>query len=257
MQRDLLPPYKARTKYYQLCLNIWACQVRLSLVEGQKENKKEKIRMKEILRNRNWQLLCLILAMALMVSMSFNIYQNFSGSNCASNGNPNNGENTPMNFTFTWGPDTQKIVQGTFVLEIWLTLDGENLTMIIEANDDEYDPADYIGLIFFNSSEHEPYGLFTDNMTITPPILTERGLLCFPMYPPELGPHKVTFDPKTGYTFNAEFPWVDQHGKEWNPARLLKRGDLYTGWNMLHVCFHDVDGGGVFARFSFYIPEEV
>jgi hypothetical protein len=236
---------------------LFIINVKYSVIHSFKVRKRtkewRKTRMKEILRNRKWQLFSLVLAIALVISLSFNIYQNFSDFNCASN----NKENTPMDFTFTWGPDTQKIVNGTFVLEIWLTLDRENLTITIKANDDEYDPADYIGLIFFNNSEYEPYGLFANNMTINPPILTERGLLGFPLYPPELGPHKVTFDPETGYTFNTEFPWVDQHGDEWDPARLLKRGSLYTGWNMLHICFFDVNGGGVFARFSFCIPEEM
>ena len=159
-------------------------------------------------------------------------------------------------FVFTWGPDRQSIVEGTFRLEIWLTLEGENLTIIIKANDGEYDSADYIGLVFFNNSEYESYGLFASNMTITPTILTEHGFLGFPLYPPELGPQKVTFNSKIGYTFTVQFPWVDQDEKEWNPARMLKKGDNYTGQNSLHVCFYDSASGYVSVEFQFYIPEE-
>lgn len=170
-----------------------------------------------------------------------------------------NSTNDTIEFTFTWGSNTQKIVQETFCLKIRLGWDGKNLTVVIQVNDDEYDPGDYIGLVFLNNdSEYESYGLFADNMTITPSFLMEHGLLSFPMYPPEVGPQKVMFDPKTGYTFTVQYPWVDQEGREWNPARMLKRGNTYTGWNILHVCFDDFDGGGVFVRFRFFLfPEEV
>lgn len=171
-----------------------------------------------------------------------------------------NSANDTMKFTFTWGPDTQKIIQGTFRLEVTLRLEGENLSMTIKANDDEYG-SDYIGLVFdinqngYIDTGDESYGLFADNTTLTPSFLTEYGFLGFPMYPPEPGPQKVTFNPKTGYTFAVQFPWVDQHGEEWNPARVLKRGDSHTGRNPLHVCFYDSDGGYVFVQFQFYILE--
>lgn len=211
--------------------------------------------MKEILRNRKWQLFSLVLATALITSISLNIYQNFSGSNGASNGNPNNEKNTPMNFIFTWGPDTQKIVQGTFVLKIWLTLDGENLTMIIKANDDDYSQWDYIGLVFDTNQNgsidagltgDESYGLFADNYTIPVSQLLNSGYLKFLVYCIELGPHRVSFTDE-GYIFTIQFPF-----RNWNPASLIKNGN-----NPLHICYYDHDVQKyVFVRFSFFVAEE-
>lgn len=214
--------------------------------------------MREILRNRKWQLFSLVLAIALIISIGFNVYQSFNTSNQCSNGDASG----QMNFTFTWGPDNQKIVQGMFRLEITVTWgEGDNVSMVIKANDDEYNEWDYIGLVFdTNQNGHidlhdEAYGLFANNMTL-PSILCEHGFLGFAECPPRLGPQKVSFNPDAGYTFTVQFPYLDEYAVlDWNPAQSLRKG--YD--NPLHLCFHDEDAAGytsgVFVRFLFYIPE--
>lgn len=165
-------------------------------------------------------------------------------------------------FVFTWGSDEQNIVEGTFRLEIWLTLEGENLTLIIKANDDEYSEYDNIGLVFdtdqngYLDKKDEAYALGADNTTITHAMLSDYGIISVPSSIPELGPHRATFDYKTGYTFIVNFPWVDQYGKEWNPASALKIGESpYSARNPLHIVFSD-SGNVVFVQFQFYIFEE-
>lgn len=224
--------------------------------------------MKEILRNRKWQLFSLVLAIALVISLSFNVYQTFNGSNSASNENANKEANAPMNFTFTWGPGNQRIVNGTFRLEISIIVDGENVTMVIKANDDDYHEADYIGLVFDVNQNgtidtfEESYGLFAANMTVASKLMA-HGFLGFVWSGARLGPHKVSFNSQTGYTFTVHFPYVDETGAlQWNPAAVLKRGDD----NPLHVCYFDADIpwslehpmeiGHVFVRFQFFIAEE-
>ena len=173
------------------------------------------------------------------------------------------GTSEEADFVFTWGTDTQKIVNGTFRLEISFEWEGEeNLTVIIKANDDDYGD-DLVGLVFdtnqnrYLDKEDEAYALGADNTTITHGFLTEYGFVGVPSSIPELGPHRVTFDPKTGYTFIVKFPWVDQYGREWNPARALKTDVYpYTARNPLHVVFSDDTGNVVFVQFCFYIFEE-
>jgi hypothetical protein len=173
------------------------------------------------------------------------------------------GASNEPDFVFTWGPDTQKIVNGTFRLEIWLTLEGENLTIIIKANDNDYGD-DFAALVFdtdqngYLDTKDEAYALDADNKTTTGSRLEKQGSISVPLSIPELGPHRVTFDSKTGYTFVVNFPWVDQYGREWNPAPALKIGERpYFARNPLHVVFGDGDSGNVvFVQFQFYIFEE-
>jgi len=213
--------------------------------------------MREFMKNRKWQLLCLVLATALIVSVSLNMYQRFYASDDGSGGNPssNSDASQEMNFTFTWGPDTQKIVQGVFRLEISMRLYGENLSMVITTNDDDYEERDYLGLVFdINQDDHidvhdESYALFADNMT-QPSALWEHGFLGFALTPPRPGPQKVSFSPDTGYTFAIQFPcpgyWVH------DPRQSLKE----EANNPLHICFYDSDRAKVFVRFLFYIPKK-
>jgi len=219
--------------------------------------------MREILKNRKWQILCLILTIALIFSVSLNIYQRFYASNDGSGGNPASNENASeeMNFTFTWIPDAQRIVQGVFRLEIRMRWYGENLSIVITANDDDYNEWDYIGLVFDTNQDHHldfhdtSYALLANNKTI-PSFLVDHGFLCFAQTMPRLGPQEVSFNPDSGYTFTVQFPCSDEIGWEWNPMQSLKKGDD----NPLHVCFHDEDVRGytmgVFIRFLFYLPEQ-
>jgi len=178
---------------------------------------------------------------------------------------PSNSTNNTMNFTFTWGPDTQKIVQGTLRLEISLTWNVvPNSThkwssMVVRVNDDDYNQWDYLGLVFDMNengvidlgSEDDPFGLWVNNMT-APSILLENGFLGFAETMPIVGPHNCTFDPDTGYTFRIKFYSLPTDpGYPYNPAEVLR--EEYE--NPLHICFEDSGGGRVFVRFPFYIPE--
>ena len=214
-----------------------------------------------------WRLLSLALIVALGVSLGFAAYQ-LPGVSDDLNGNaPNNPSNillnstsantTWLNFTFTWGPDAQKIVRGEFCLKInicFYTHSGaygdveEVIWIIIEANDYEYDAWDYIGLVFdgnqngYIDTGDKSYGLFANNMT-QPSALFLNGFLAFAEVSPGKGPHTVSFKPDIGYTFFVCTPW--------EAGQALKKG-----YNPLHVCYHDTSGSGVFVRFSFHIPEE-
>jgi hypothetical protein len=218
--------------------------------------------MKEILRNRKWQLLSLVLATALITSISLNIYQSFNASNqCSDENSPSNGDaNKQMNFTFTWGPETQDIINGTFHLEMllrWGVVPNSPhkwLSMMVKINDDEYNPCDYLGIVFdINEngvidlgSADGPFGLWTNNMT-APSVLLENGFLCFAECMPTQGPHTCTFEPDTGYMFSIFFPSLPSEGPPPNPAEVLREGCE----NSLHVCFNDANGGRVFVRFAF------
>jgi len=172
-----------------------------------------------------------------------------------------NSTNDTMNFTFTWGPDTQRIVQGTLRLEIslkWVVVPNSThkwLSMVVRVNDDDYSEGDYLGLVFDMNENgvmdlwnaDGPCGLWTNNMTTTS-VLLENGFLGFAEEMPTRGPHNCTFDSETGYTFQINFsslpsdPW-----SVCNPAEVLREG--YE--NPLHICFVDSSGEGVFVRFVF------
>lgn len=225
-------------------------------MKGRKRTRFRRDKNREILKNRKWQVLCLILTIALIISVSLNIYQSLYVSNDDSGGNPasNSDASREMNFTFTSGPDAQKIVQGEFRLEIDIRWYGENLSMEITANDDDYEEWDYIGLVFdTNQDGHidvhdEPYALYANNMT-QPSALCEHGFLAFAWTPPRPGPQRVSFDPDTGYTSTIQFPCLD-HG--WDPVQPLKIGSN----NPLHICFYDDDLAKAFVRFLFYLPDQ-
>lgn len=172
-----------------------------------------------------------------------------------------NSTNDTMNFTFTWGPDTQRVVQGTLLLEVsltWVVVPNsthKRLSMVITVNDDDYSPEDYLGLVFDmnqngvinNGVADHPFGLLTNNMTITSTLL-ENGFLGFAYCPPRRGPHNCTFNLDIGYVFHIEFPSLPPaSGLLTNPAEVLKEGCN----NPLHICFVDASGEGVSVRFTF------
>jgi hypothetical protein len=126
---------------------------------------------------------------------------------------------TWMNFTFTWGPDTQKIVSGDFHLNVYMrwgsvtigTETTETLKIIIEANDDDYEDWDYIGIVLDTSqngyidSNDDSILLFANEMHKLS-ILCDDGFLAFGECMPLQGSHNVLFDAETGYTFSLQFP---------------------------------------------------
>lgn len=168
-----------------------------------------------------------------------------------------------MDFTFSWGPDRQNIVNGTFRLGISMKVVGDNVTMVVTANDNEYEPYDYVGLVFDTNQNgyidlnDEPYGLWANNYTAHSTLL-EGGFIGWYEDTPVRGPQNVTFDKSSGYAFNIEFPFYypTNLNKPWfDPAASIKNGS-----NQLHVCFYDYNMSqtragmdGVFTRFNFNV----
>jgi len=158
------------------------------------------------------------------------------------------------NFTFTWGPDTQKVVQGTLRIEISLRwgirkaggLESEYLYCLVKVNDKEYNPHTYLGLVFDTNgngvidSNDKSYIFFADNTTVLS-FLHEDGFLLIADVPrtPML---LCNFDPNTGYTFDREF------GKD--ELNLPDPSVIPTPLTPLHVCFEN-PYGRVFVRFTF------
>jgi hypothetical protein len=251
-------------------------------------------KVREILKNRKWQLFCLVLVVTVIVAVNVDIWQSLTASNegldgdshlnsdaseqVSSTSTETNSTFTWLNFTFTWGPESQKIVQSVFCLKISmrLTSGGDVMTLIIESNDDDRNGWDYIGLVFDTNQNgyidrgDSPCGLFANNQTIPETALDDEGFLWFAEIPITLGPQRVSFNSTTGYTFRISFPavilrnfhdWDDYDlAACWHPTLFLREEN-----NALHICFHDedssdplLDGGEfVFARFSFDIPEGV
>lgn len=205
---------------------------------------------------KRWKVLSLVLLLALAVSLSINVYSAFFAEPVLKV------TSAPFEFTFTWGPESQRIINGTFRLSVKMWLDGENVTMVVTANDDEFDMGDYVGLVFDTNQngyiDHgdEPYGLFAGNKT-QPSSLSEYGMLGFAQVLGRPGPHNVTFDPDLGYTFNIIFPYYWQGSLYWDPSQAIRNGTH----NQLHVCYFDYAGEGnwpgnwVFTRFAFHANE--
>jgi hypothetical protein len=208
---------------------------------------------------KRWVVLSLVLAIALGTLLGFALYSGFYVSQESSE---------TVDLAFSWGPERQRIVNGTFRLEVSMNITGENMTMVIRANDDDYDEYDYLGLVFDTNGngliDHgdEPYGLYANNLT-GPTILTDYGFLGWAQVRPIRGPQNVTFSPDAGYTFVVQFPFFHPGSltdQPWfDPASTIRRGVD----NPLHICFHDdsyycaaAHSSGVFARFAFYVPTE-
>jgi len=173
---------------------------------------------------------------------------------------------TWSNFTFTWGPDKQNIVNGDFFLNInfgfrEITVTSKNdssifgvshdLIIVIEANDDDYSPSDYFGLVFDTS--HDGYLDISDNAYLASAdnsslhaCLDDSGFLSVSLPWPSC--HGAVFDPSRGYTF-VYSPFSGD--SDMDLANTLKKG----GPNLAHVCFYDDFGKGVFIQFQFSIPD--
>jgi len=163
-----------------------------------------------------------------------------------------------MNFTFTWGPDTQRIVQGTFRLEVslrWVVISEteETLSFSAKINDDDYDELDCLVLVFDTNENgviddgDSPWGFFADNM-IRPIVLYKNSILIATTMPIK-GPAVCEFKEESGYNFNALFSSVPHRsaiGYMGNPAEVVKKGCE----NSMYILFSDI-GGNVFVEFSF------
>lgn len=199
---------------------------------------------------RMWKVLSLVLLSALIVSLALNVYQAFFASTTVKS-------EAPFEFDFTWSLGTQEIINGTFRIRVKMWIDGDNVTMIFTANDDDYNDWDYIGIVFDTNQNgyidlsDEPFVMFANNDTHES-LLGEYGELGFPSTSSEPGPQNVTFQPESGYVFAVQFPFLNNI--RYDPGKTVKEGQ-----NQLQVCFKDQDaedhmkiGNVAFARLSFY-----
>jgi len=267
-----------------------------------------------VFRNRKQHLVCLVLAVCLMVSAGFNVRQSLDVHEDGLNEEPvtSTSENTYatdwpfavfpylvekinatlanitlpwtstqiknftwLNFTFTWEPDSQRIVRGEFHLNIGIcfqtvtvTVMNKNdssivgvyqyhyLEVVVEATDDDYSPDDFAGLVFdanqngYIDDSDEFFGNYlalADDTTLKACVSSD-GEWAFAEMPPVRGSHHAIFDSAKGYTFRIHFPTLGYGSLD--PLGFLKKGDD----NVLHVSFSD-GSKQVFTRFLFHIPE--
>lgn len=89
--------------------------------------------MREILWHRKWQLLSVVLVIALIISISFNIYQNFNAFNQCSDGNsPSNGDSNEPSATDIYicigNPINGSYLRG--IVDIMCDVFGTNITWV-------------------------------------------------------------------------------------------------------------------------------
>jgi len=123
-----------------------------------------------------------------------------------------------MVFTFTWGPEAQDIVDGTFKIEVsawfenhtspWDNTTYEMFYMLVSVYDDDYDSYDSLGLVFDENHngiidlglEDRPQLWYADNSTAGAPALTKDGLMVL-AEAPEGKSSVCRYDIEKGYTF--------------------------------------------------------
>lgn len=163
-----------------------------------------------------------------------------------SNGQANDDK---MHFTFTWGPETQDIVNGTFKIEVsaWFenhTSPRGNTTyemfyMLVSVYDDDYGGLDSLGVVFDKNHngiidlglEDRPRLFFANNSTAGAPALTKDGLMILAAVPG--GKSSVCkYDPEKGYVFGPfGVPTSDFVSKSVDMLSYIP----------IHICFDDAN----------------
>ncbi|MEM3464250.1 MAG: hypothetical protein QXL91_05240 [Candidatus Bathyarchaeia archaeon] len=203
---------------------------------------------------KGWRIISLILALALAVSIGFNVYQSINP-----NGNSSqNSEGGGLKFTFTWGPEVQNITEGEFRLEVEFIIEDENMTVIIKANDNEFHAADTVAIGFASrTGVADPYVISAYNWAEAAYIGKLNGqwgiarTYCFG-HPAN---QTILFD-ESGYTFIIRFPARNGFGGIVDPLDVLQRGEHNTfvvGFQEFYP--HRLNSGvAVFAEAQFYLP---
>jgi len=225
-----------------------ACH-RLALIEGQKENKTRKEEMKIKVSAK---VVIAVLAVCLVVSLFFNGYFYYQLSKSAE-------YQIPTFFSFVWSSEQQKLTEGPLYINMTFERIGDNLSVIIKINDDDYDviedqwnvrPDTLIICFDFYGNDSaitvddtfEAYLLRPDNMSGRG-VFIDSELIFHWMAPPltfyESDFHYCTFKPDEGYVFNCTFPLRGVEGYAMEFRRI--RSDVVT------LRYIDVNG-------SVYIP---
>jgi len=170
--------------------------------------------------NVNWKTMLIAgLAVGLAVSLFFNGYLYYQLTKPAE-------RHGPTFFSFVWSSEQQKLTEGPLYINMTFERVGDNLSVIIKINDDDYNVSKdfyYIRpdmlIICFDSYGNDSsitpddtfyhYGLRPDNISVYA-IYLDSELIHHPMGP-ALGLdksdyHYCTFKPNEGYLFNCTFP---------------------------------------------------
>jgi hypothetical protein len=164
--------------------------------------------------------------------------------------NSTNNTNSTMNFTFTWGPETQDIVDEIFKIEVsvWFgdnTLpDNTTIKMfyiVVSVYDDDHSKDDYLGLVFdMNHNgvidlgfEDDPLIIYGDDSTIYElgaVTLLEDGLLIVAEVPREPAHNKCVYNLEKGYVFGTfGYPASD----------ITSQFEDMPAYIPVHICFAD------------------
>lgn len=203
---------------------------------------------------QRWQIISLILAMALIASLGFSVYQSYNASNSSGGVFPPGA----MRFTFLWGPDAQPFVNGTFRIDVvvwfedfvWDNETTEIFDVLVKVYDDDYWEGAYLGLtldmnrngkIDF-SYDDQPVILFADNTTYLHCWLDPDGIITWPEMPKDELDGCI-YNPGEGYTFGPfKYALADVMSKFWN----------FRSYIPMHICY----GGGVSFQFWVYPDKE-
>jgi len=169
--------------------------------------------------NVNWKTMLIAgLTVCLAVSLFFNGYFYYELTKPAEH-------QGPTFFSFVWSPEQQNITEGPLYVNMTFERIGNNLSVIIKINDDDYnalpawspdklitvfdangngtiDEEDVFGYFYWLTANNEtittPAGLNLELLEVHPrPMSCNRGLSKF---------HTCTFKSGEGYTFNCTFP---------------------------------------------------
>jgi len=202
-----------------------------------------------------WQLLSLVLSIALATSVGLGIYQSHNASNDLAGTVLPDGS---MSFTFLWGPEAQHYVNGTFRIDVivsfetltWDNASAETVNIVVKVHDDDYSSDAYLGLtldmnhngkIDFGPTD-DPALLFADNTTVRSPFLEEEGFLTWPEMPIE-GLNACTYYLDEGYTFG---PYRFALGE------VMSKFGSFPAYIPVHICF----GREVSFQFCAYPDKE-
>jgi len=231
--------------------------------KGWKESKKEKGEM-----NVNWKMMLIaVLAVCLVVSLFFNGYLYYDLTRSAEH-------QSPTFFSFVWSPEAQNITEGPLYINMTFERIGENLSVTIKINDDDYCVTGSGGtgpdalLLWFDvngdgyiSWPGDPgstyYWLKPNNRTLFDVIVDPYNLTLGPIQPSATGYetespfHTCVFMPEEGYIFNCTFPLKYKWFSEISRAGHDISSDVVT------LRFTDVNGSVYIPPFHFGVDVKV
>jgi len=175
---------------------------------------------------------------------------------------------TWSNFTFCWGPESQRIVDGVLWINVSLCFRTcklinesdssvlevtHDLVVVVETNAKDYYEDDYMGFVFDTNRNGRidvgdwAYIAFANNDTEKVSLCSDGFLaVAIGYYYAGSSYHRVTFDAAKGYNFVLYLDPLD------GVQQCLKR----EGDNFLHICFASAHETGVFVDFPFSIPAD-